>query len=242
MIKSIGAGALNQTPLRVELPNKGEILTMPFFSNAFYEDVYKVMPASQREIFDKFPLKYDKKYVLATFKMRFLNKNVCAYPDEFVSYQKKWHVPTSIDLVTGEQDRYLHMISSAGSTLEISANDHEFDFDHSASTNPVRDFNFWLLKNLEESKVDSFPLTNNVITEYDGSTLIRNVDANCIEFRLDIRLIETDNYKRFKHNDFEVQVHGYRGKGTRTNIQKGRDQTLSIVLPDIYADDLTHVK
>jgi hypothetical protein len=238
MIDIKGYIALNEgNDTEISLPNIGELLMHPLFFNMPLEDAMLIMSPKQKEIFAQISTLNIHKHKLATYWIRFVNKNVSSYIDGYVSYQNKWHVPRYSSFAEEDQDIYHHIINGSTSTLEINSNDIDLDYTVVESSNKMQDFNFWLLKEQKKLEILATRLQPNKVNIYMGNSLIRNVDASRIEFRVDIRLIETNNPKRMGLTTYQTNLYDYKRMNYRDSIIKKPMNELDIKLPDTYLTD-----
>jgi hypothetical protein len=239
MLDIKGYDILNQdNNMEISLPNVGELLIHPFFFNMPLEDAIIIMSPKQKELFAQFPNSNRRKHRLATYWIRMVNKHVSSYIDGYVSYQNRWHVPKYSSFIEEDQDIYYHVTNDSSSTLEINGNDLSLDYAIAESANKVQDFNFWFLKEQRKLEISPIRLVPNKINIYEGNSLIRNIDASRIEFRVDIRIIETNNIKRLGLPMFETALYDYKRMRNRDSIIKKPTNAIDIKLPDIYLTDL----
>lgn len=220
MLKLQGFDTVEVTK-KIDMPDIGELITLPFCANVDIEELYKYGGDTIRHIIDHAPIKNDRKYVTVNTKTQILSKNVTSAP------RANWHFDTS-SFKEDEYTRVHLLLSNTNAPTEFTENEIILEqFDENSS---VLDVEVYCNHNIDSLVTGIKTVESNVFSTFNGgSHLHRAVRPTRTEFRFMFRILEGD-------------VPGQKFHDSLTNMSEVYDDGItdpSNVTPEYIANNLT---
>lgn len=218
----------------VEMPSIGELLVAPMLSFATPEEVRQYGSAYIRDLFDKAPLKNDRKYVFVNSVIQFLTPNVRTIANQAKEGGNNWHMD-AFSLSAERPDRYHILFSECTALTEF--NTVPFTLDMEDTDSPI------VVNNYINENEDALPMVGKKVPPCTFASftthLHRRTTPQCNEFRYWLRIFETDTYPEqrkgtpYRNTSFVVSAHGmrYAGKNDAVfypNIEQTKDGKIII--------------
>ena len=206
----------------IELPDIGELLLYPAFQAIHADDFLKHATSFQRYLFDKTPIKNDRKYVLIRSGVWLLAPNTRSH----VITAGDWHIDGIVEDCHLRPDERVFILQSACSALtEFNLNPLEIESDPSE---PRRKFVNRIAREPEKYGVIPRKIEPCRIYTFENH-LHRAVNPRRVEFRFFLRIRETDAPAQKSTPIKELFIHDVGGED-RLNVQYDINK-LSIYYP-----------
>ena len=226
----------------IDLPDIGELILYPSFFDIRIEDAYKYGTEFQKYLFDKVPLRHDKKHISVLWQVRLLTPRTrsCTGVPKNGDSSREWHIDCEEEkehIYARETDRVHLLTNKVTSPTEFL--EEEVVVDKSPST-PYAEFIEYFHNNIHKFNVKPKAMEHNRIVTFTNH-MHRATASKRPEFKFMMRLVETDRerepaeYHPKLHNQVDVFDADREGYVTHLVREPGK---ITIYLPSINSDML----